>query len=129
MDKNKATIQSIDDYIIQFPPDIQEKLNSIRNFIKEMVPNAEEKISYQMPAFFLYGNLVYFAAFKKHIGFFPTSSGIAAFQHELSEYKTSKGTVQFPLEKPIPYELIGKIVKFRVAENLKKAEDKVKKKK
>jgi uncharacterized protein YdhG (YjbR/CyaY superfamily) len=82
-----------------------------------------------MPTFALHGNLVYFAAFKKHIGFYPTSSGITAFKHELSEYKGGKGTIQFPLGKPIPYELISKIVKFRVAENIKKAEDKLQKKK
>ena len=82
-----------------------------------------------MPTFVLYGNLVHFAACKNHIGFYPTPSGIDAFKHELSEYKGSKGAIQFPIQKPLPYELISKIVKFRVAENIKKAEDKVKKKK
>jgi uncharacterized protein YdhG (YjbR/CyaY superfamily) len=82
-----------------------------------------------MPTFALHGNLVHFAACKKHIGFYPTSSGIAAFKHELSEYKSSKGAVQFPLEKPLQYELISKIVEFRVIENIKRAEDKLKRKK
>jgi len=82
-----------------------------------------------MPTFYFHGNLVHFAAYKNHIGFYPTSSGIAAFIHELSDYKTSKGAVQFPLNKPLPYDLITKIVKFRVAENCKKAEGKMKKKK
>ncbi|MDP4087221.1 MAG: DUF1801 domain-containing protein, partial [Bacillota bacterium] len=110
MEDNKLTFKSIDEYILQFSPEIQEKLKTIRKVIKESAPEAQEKISYQMPAFVLHGNLVYFAAFKNHIGFFPTSSGIAAFKEELSEYKGAKGSVQFPNTKPIPYELIRKIV-------------------
>jgi cellulose biosynthesis protein BcsQ len=106
-------------------PRDQEILEKIRKVIKEAAPEAEEKISYQMPAFVLRGNLVYFAACKNHIGFYPTPSGINAFKNELSEYKGAKGSVQFPLNKPIPYELIRKIVKFRVVENIKKAEDKL----
>ena len=101
----------------------------LRKVIKESAPDAEEKISWQMPTFVLHGNLVHFAAYKNHIGFYPTPSGIDAFKHELSEYKGAKGSVQFPIEKPLPYELISKIVKFRVAENIKIAEDKLKKKK
>ncbi|MFL0267446.1 iron chaperone [Candidatus Clostridium radicumherbarum] len=115
----QVTCKTIDEYILQFPPEIQEILNNIRKVIKEAAPNAEEVISYQMPAFKLQGILVYFAAFKKHIGFYPTSSGVAAFKDELSKYKGGKGSVQFPLDKSIPYELISKIVKFRVKENMK----------
>jgi uncharacterized protein YdhG (YjbR/CyaY superfamily) len=129
MEENKATYRSVDEYILKFPPEIAEILIKLRKVIKESAPLAEEKISYQMPAFVLHGNLVYYAAFKNHIGFYPTSSGIDAFKHELSEYKGGKGSVQFPLGKPMPYELISKIVKFRVAENMKKAEDNLKKKK
>ncbi|MED3691576.1 DUF1801 domain-containing protein [Peribacillus butanolivorans] len=123
------TFKSIDEYILQFPHEVQEKLKRLRKVIKESAPEAEEKISYQMPTFVLHGNLVHFAAYKKHIGFYPTSSGIAAFEHEFSEYKSSKGAVQFPLEKPMPYELISEIVKFRVAENIKKAGGRLKKEK
>jgi len=129
MDESKVTPSSIDEYIIKFPPEIQEKLEMLRKVIKEAAPEAEEKISYQMPTFVLYGNLVHFAAFKNHIGFYPTPSGINAFQQELSEYKGAKGSIQFPLDKPLPYELISKIVKCRVLENIKKAEDKLKKNK
>jgi uncharacterized protein YdhG (YjbR/CyaY superfamily) len=129
MEENKATYSSVEEYILKFPPEIAEILIKLRKVIKESAPLAEEKISYQMPAFVLHGNLVYYAAFKNHIGFYPTSSGIDAFKHELSEYKGGKGSVQFPLGKPMPYELISKIVKFRVAENMKKAEDNLKKKK
>jgi uncharacterized protein YdhG (YjbR/CyaY superfamily) len=129
MEGTKMTFKSIDEYILQFPLEVQDKLNSLRKVIKESAPDAVEKISYNMPAFNFHGNLVYFAAFKKQIGFYPTSSGIFAFEHELSEYKSSKGAVQFPIEKPLPYELIRKMVKFRVAENIKKAEEKLKNKK
>jgi uncharacterized protein YdhG (YjbR/CyaY superfamily) len=129
MEDNKAVPNSIDEYISNFPPEIQEILNTIRQVIKESAPDAVEKISYQMPTFALYGNLVHFAAFKNHIGFYPAPSGIDAFKNELSEYKGAKGSVQFPIEKPMPYELIAKIVKFRVLENTKQAEEKLKKKK
>lgn len=129
MEGNKLTFNSIDEYVQQFPPDVQEKLNTLRKVIKESATDAEEKISYQMPTFALRGNLVHFAAYKNHIGFYPTSSGIAAFKDELSQYKGAKGSVQFPIEKPLPYILISEIVKFRVAENMKRAEDKLKKKK
>jgi uncharacterized protein YdhG (YjbR/CyaY superfamily) len=129
MEDKKTTYESIDEYILQFPSEVQEILEKLRRVIKESAPDAKEKISYQMPAFVLNGNLVYFAAYKKHIGFYPTPSGINAFKNELSEYKGGKGTVQFPIEKPLPYELISRIVKFRAAENKKKAEDKLKKNK
>ncbi len=125
---DKTIPKSIDEYILQYPQEIQEILNTIRKVIKDSAPNAEEKISYGMPTFALNGNLVHFAAYKNHIGFYPSSSGISSFQQELSEYKTSKGAVQFPIGKPIPYELISQIVKFRVAENQRKAEEKIKRK-
>jgi uncharacterized protein YdhG (YjbR/CyaY superfamily) len=128
MDKN-TTYKTIDEYISTFPPDIQKMLEDLRATIKASAPEAEEKISYQMPAFFLKGNLVYFAAFKNHIGFYPTSSGIEAFKQELSVYECSKGTVRFPIGKPLPLELISKIVQFRVIENRKRAEIKLSKRK
>ena len=117
----KNNFASIGEYIALFPADIQAKLRQLRNAIKAAAPRAEERIGYQMPAFALNGPLVYFAAFKEHIGFFPTSSGVEAFRHELAGYETSKGTIKFPLGEPLPLALIGKIVRFRVAENLKKA--------
>ncbi|MFD6208931.1 iron chaperone [Peribacillus sp. NPDC060253] len=124
------TFKTIDEYILRFPEEVQEILRTLRKVIKDAAPEAEEKISYQMPTFALHGNLVHFAAYKNHIGFYPTPRGISAFQHALSEYKSSKGAVQFPLNKPIPYELISEIVTFRVDENIKKkAEAKLKKKK
>ncbi|HBN08711.1 MAG TPA: hypothetical protein DD435_08705 [Cyanobacteria bacterium UBA8530] len=119
---------SIDEYISKFPSEVQEILKTLRKVIKDSAPEAEEKISYQMPTLALHGNLVHFAAFKNHIGFYPTPSGIEAYKNELSEYKGAKGSIQFPLEKPLPYELISKIVQFRVAENRQKAESKLKKK-
>ena len=126
MEGNKITSDSIDEYIIKFSPEIQEILKMLRKVIKESAPDATEKISYQMPTFVLHGNLVHFAAHKNHIGFYPTPSGVDAFKHELSEYKGAKGSIQFPIEKPLPYQLISKIVEFRVAENIKKAEGKLK---
>ncbi|MEH7384661.1 DUF1801 domain-containing protein [Bacillus sp. JJ1521] len=129
MEQQTTIPKSIDEYILQYPQEIQEILKTIRQVIKELVPNAEEKISYGMPTFALNGNLVHFAAFKNHIGFYPTSSGINTFKQELSGYKTSKGAVQFPIGKPIPYGLITKIVKFRVDENKSKAEGKINKSK
>ncbi|MFN8004578.1 MAG: DUF1801 domain-containing protein [Acidobacteriota bacterium] len=113
--------QTIDEYIAGFSPEIQEKLETIRATIRKAAPKAEEAISYMMPTFKLHGNLVHFAAFKNHIGFYPGASGIAAFQEELAGYETSKGTVQFPLDKRVPLTLITKIVKFRVQQNLDKA--------
>jgi uncharacterized protein YdhG (YjbR/CyaY superfamily) len=112
---------SIDEYIALFPKDIQKKLEELRATIKAAAPDAKEKISYQMPTFDLYGNLVHFAAHKNHIGFYPTPSGIDAFKNELSVYEGAKGSVQFPLNKPLPLKLIRKIVKFRVSENVEKA--------
>jgi len=125
MESNKP--KSIDEYIANYSKDIQKKLNDMRSTIKAAAPDAAEKISYQMPTFYLKGNLVHFAAFKNHIGFYPTSSGIQAFKKELSIYEGAKGTVRFPMDKSLPLKLISKIVKFRVAENLKRAEVKLKK--
>jgi len=122
MQSNKVGYVSIDEYIATFPEEIQKILEELRATIKGAAPGAQEKISYQMPAFALKGILVYFAAWKNHIGFYPTSSGTQAFKNELSIYESAKGSVRFPLDKPLPLELIRKIVKFRVAENLEKAE-------
>ena len=120
MEQTKSDkITTIDDYIAQYPEDIQSILQKIRKVIKETAPEAEEKISYQMPTFYLSGNLVHFAAFKKHIGFYPTPTGIESFKEELSMYKGGKGSIQFPLDKPIPFDLIQKIVAYRVSENKK----------
>ncbi|MDF2659360.1 MAG: hypothetical protein K0Q94_2151 [Paenibacillus sp.] len=121
MERDKATFATIDDYISQFPPEVQDILRTLRNVIKEAAPEAKEKISYQMPTFVLHGNLVHFAAYKNHIGFYPAPSGIEAFQQELAAYKGAKGSVQFPIDKPLPYDLIRRIVQYRVAENVKKA--------
>jgi len=118
--QGRKHFESIDEYIKTFPPDVQKTLEKMRRTIRKAVPEAEEAISYQIPTFKLKGDLVYFAAFKKHIGFFPTSSGISAFKKELSKYKTSRGTAQFPLDQPIPYDLVTRIVLFRRKENLGK---------
>ena len=107
---------NIDEYISNFPKDIQQILQQIRTTIKNAAPQAEEVISYSMPAFKQNGILVYFAAFKNHIGFYPTASGIRAFQEQFQHYKYSKGAVQFPINKPIPFNLITEIVKFRLDE-------------
>jgi len=119
MEAEKSHPTTIDEYIAQFPEDVQRILAKVREVIRGSAPQAIEKISYQMPAFYLSGMLVWFAGYKHHIGFYPKGSGIEAFKEELSGYKWAKGSVQFPLDEPIPYELIRKIVKFRVAENLK----------
>jgi uncharacterized protein YdhG (YjbR/CyaY superfamily) len=124
MESKRTESKSIDEYITSFPEEVQKKLQALRAAIKAAAPEAEETISYQIPAFTLKGNLVYFAAYKNHIGFYPTSSGIQAFKQELSIYESSKGTVKFPVGKPLPLDLISKIVRFRVAENLKRAEEK-----
>ncbi|MEH7351415.1 iron chaperone [Gottfriedia acidiceleris] len=129
MENTKKTFETIDEYISQFQPDVQEKLQALRKTVKEVVPNAVERISYQMPTFALNKNLVHFAAFKNHIGFYPGASGIAAFKQELSVYKCAKGSVQFPINDPLPFDLIKKIVKYREVEDIKKAEEKLKKKK
>ncbi|HME51969.1 MAG TPA: DUF1801 domain-containing protein [Candidatus Lokiarchaeia archaeon] len=111
---------TVDEYIQSFPEHVQAKLVELRTVIKELVPEAQEKISYSMPAFFLNGILVWYAGFSRHIGFYPKASGIEAFESELSGYKYAKGSIQFPIEGSLPIELIEKIVNFRVGENLGK---------
>ena len=120
MPSAKNNYTTIEEYISTFPKSIQISLNKLRNVISEVAPNANEAISYGIPTFKLNGNLVHFAGYKNHIGFYPTPSGIEAFKDELTSYKLSKGTIQFPIDKPIPFDLIRKIVEFRVNENLKK---------
>ncbi|NOU81062.1 hypothetical protein GC101_19550 [Paenibacillus sp. LMG 31459] len=129
MEENKVTYESVDQYISAYAPEVQEILQTLRKVIREAAPEAEEKISYQMPTFFLHKNLVHFAAFKNHIGFYPAPQGIEAFKEELAKYKGAKGSVQFPLHEPLPYELITRIVKFRVEENQQQAAGKAQKKK
>ncbi len=117
---NDQAPTSIDQYILMFAPEIRERLEAIRAIIREEAPEAKEKIGYGMPTFTLNGNLIHFAAFKHHIGIYPTPSGIEAFKDELSAYKNSKGAVQFPYNEPIPFDLIKKIVRFRAEENRSK---------
>lgn len=113
-------MNEVDEYIKRFPAEIQERLTAIRNIIHELAPQATERICMRMPTYDLNGKwLVHFAGFKKHIGFYPQPEGIAAFKEKLSSYKTSKGTVQFPLNKPLPLDLISEIIRFRVDEQTK----------
>lgn len=121
--------KSIDEYIENFPEETQIILQKIRKMIQKEVPEATEVISYAMPTFVLNGTLVHFAAYPKHIGFYALPSGNLAFQKEISKYKFGKGSIQFPLNEPIPYVLVKKIVKFRVSENLQKAKRMIQKKK
>lgn len=116
----------IDEYINGFPKEVQAQLKELKATIKKAAPEAEETINYGMPTFKLFGNLVHFAAYKNHIGFYPAPSGIVAFQKELSEFVTSKGAIQFPIGKPLPTSLISQIVQFRVAENTEKNTNKKK---
>ncbi len=120
MEEKKGKPTTIDEYIAQCPENVQPVLKEIRAVIKETAPQAEERISYQMPGFYQNGSLVWFGAHPHHIGFYPTGSGVEAFKEELSGYKHSKGAVQFPLDQPMPYDLIRRIVKFKVDENTKK---------
>jgi uncharacterized protein YdhG (YjbR/CyaY superfamily) len=113
-------VTTIDQYIQGFPKDVQAKLSEVRSTIRRVAPQATEKISYRVPTFDLNGNLVHFAAFAGHIGFYPGPSGIAQFQKELKRYKSAKGSVQLPLDEPLPLALIAKIVEFRVGENSRK---------
>nr|WKN35245.1 DUF1801 domain-containing protein [Tunicatimonas sp. TK19036] len=124
MESSITKASTVDEYISMFPEDIQLKLQQLRQTVRETVPEAEEVISYAMPTYKLHGNLVHFAAFKKHIGFYPAPSGITAFQDELAPYRRAKGSVQFPLSEPLPLKLIQKIVKHRVKENLAKTKKK-----
>jgi uncharacterized protein YdhG (YjbR/CyaY superfamily) len=114
---DKQAFQNVDEYIAQFPESTQDLLKQIRTWIKEIAPEAEEYIGYGMPAYKWRGALVYFAGYKQHIGFYPTGSGIAAFEHKLTNYKTSKGAIQFKLTEPLPEALIKEIVKYRVEQN------------
>jgi len=127
MKGSESTTKTIDEYIAACPEDVQDILEKVRATIRKAAPEAEETIDYQMPTFKLKGNLVHFAAHKKHIGFYPTPSGIEKFKDEISVYEWAKGSVQFPLDKPIPYDLIGRITEFRVKENLERAAIKGKK--
>ena len=118
--------KNIDEYIAGFAPDVQAILRKIRQTIRDAAPDAQETINYAIPTFTLNGNLVHFAAFDKHIGFYPTPGGLEQFKQELSGYKGAKGSVQFPLDQPMPYALITKIVTFRVNEQIEKAAKKKK---
>ena len=128
MKTDQAPPRTIDEYIGRFPPCVQKSLRKIRNTIRKAAPGAQEIISYQIPAFRLKGQLVFFAAWKEHVGFYPLRSGIEKFKTELSVYEGAKGSVKFPLDKPIPFALIRRIVKFRVKENLQRAAAKRRKK-
>jgi uncharacterized protein YdhG (YjbR/CyaY superfamily) len=119
-------MDTLDAYIAGFPDDVQAILQKVRTTIRKAAPGAQEAIRYQIPTFVLNGNLVHFAAFQHHIGFYPAPSAIQKFAKELSAYKGAKGSVRFPLDQPIPYALIRDIVKFRIAENESKAKEKKK---
>ena len=115
----RRQFETVDEYIGTFPKNVQDILQKLRQTIRKAAPEANEKISYQIPTFAFHGNLVHFAAFKNHIGFYPIPSGILAFKKELTPFKKGKGSVQFPIDQPLPLELITKIVKYRVKENEK----------
>jgi uncharacterized protein YdhG (YjbR/CyaY superfamily) len=127
MKTDPSVPKTVDEYIAGFPQDVQELLEKIRMTIREAAPGAEETIKYRMPTFTLKGNLVHFAAYKKHIGFYPAPTGIEKFRKELSAYEGAKGTIRFPLDQPIPFDLIDQIVKFRAQENLERAKARRKK--
>ena len=129
MQTDRGSPQTIDAYIAEFPHDIQAILQNLRRTIREVAPDAQEAIKYHMPTFILHGNLVHFAAFKQHIGLYPTPSGITQFKEELAPYAGAKGSVRFPLDRPIPFDLIRKIVQFRVQENMERAAAKRKQRK
>jgi uncharacterized protein YdhG (YjbR/CyaY superfamily) len=124
MTTTRTKFDNIDNYIASFPEETQELLERLRLTIRKAAPEAQETINYGIPTFTLKGNLVHFAAFKNHIGFYPTPSGIEIFKKDLSAYDGAKGSVKFPIDKPIPFELISRIVKFRVKENQEKATNK-----
>lgn len=121
MKANKKTPEDVDQYIAGFPKEVQIVLENLRTTIKNAAPEAEETINYGVPTYRLNGNLVHFGGYTKHIGFYPTPSGIQKFADELSGFETSKGSVKFPLDKPVPFDLVAKIVAFRVKENLNKS--------
>ncbi|MCL4489229.1 MAG: DUF1801 domain-containing protein [Chloroflexi bacterium] len=127
MGTERTAPKTIDEYIARYPLAVQEILEKIRRTIRKAVPDAEETIKYGMPTFTLNGNLVFFAAFQKHIGFYPAPTGVEEFEKDLSAYEQGTGSVQFPLDQPIPYPLITKIVKFRAKENRARAKAKGKK--
>jgi len=129
MPLSKTVVENIDQFIAQYPPDIQEILQKVRQTIHEAVPNAKEKIAYGIPTFTLEGNLVHFSAFTNHIGFYPDPRGIEQFIEKLAKYRSGKGTIQFPLDEPIPYDLIREVTLWRAADNLEKAAMKKLKKK
>ena len=117
MKPSGTAVTSVDEYIRGFPADVRAMLSELRSTIRQCAPQATEKISYRIPTFHLNGNLVHFAAFERHIGFYPGPSGIARFREELARYRSAKGSVQFPLDEPLPVQLISAIVRFRVEEN------------
>lgn len=122
MSSSDDQFETIDEYIETFPEEVQETLEKLRRTIKGAAPEAEETISYEIPTFKQQGTLVHFAAFKNHVGFYPTPSGIAAFEEELSAYEKGKGSVKFPLDELIPYDLVREITEFRVKENVEDQE-------
>lgn len=124
MTTSQAAPKSIDEYIAGFPKEVQEILEKVRATIRKAAPDAEEAIKYQIPTFTLNGNLVHFAAFKKHIGLYPAPRALEEFKDELSGYKGAKGSVQFPLDQPIPFDLIGRIVEYRVKVSLEEQKPK-----
>ena len=117
---SKKRFKTIDEYIATFPENVQDILEELRKTIRDSAPNAKETISYQIPTFKLNGNLVHFAAFKNHVGFYPTPSAINEFKKELSQYEVAKGSIKFPINEPVPLDLVVRIVNYRVKENLKK---------
>jgi uncharacterized protein YdhG (YjbR/CyaY superfamily) len=120
MEKLKVTPETVDEYIAAFPADIKKRMQQLRKTIRAAAPKADEVISYQMPGYKYFGMLVYFAAYKNHIGFYPGAGGVLEFYKKLSSFKSAKGSVQFPHDRPIPYDVISKIVKFRVKQNEEK---------
>lgn len=127
--EEKRKIETIDEYIADYPNELQKVLQDLRMFIKECAPEVTERISWGMPTFYLQGNLIHFAVNKGYIGLYPGESGVSVFKDELTEYKTTKGSIHLPLNKAMPYELIKKIVEYRVIENKKIAEERLNKKK
>jgi len=126
---DKKGLNTIDAYIASCPRDVQPILEEIRKTIRKAAPEAEETVKYQIPTFTLKGNLISFAAYKRHIGLYPAPEGDAEFNHRLAVYKTEKSTLRFPLDRPVPYDLISEIVRYRVSDNLKRAENKTRKRK
>ncbi|MEO8674100.1 MAG: DUF1801 domain-containing protein [Casimicrobiaceae bacterium] len=124
MRKAASTPASIDEYIAAFPADVRKRLRSIRRTIRKAAPGAEERISYRIPAFTFGGNLIYFAAYQNHIGVYPGAAAIAAMKADLTGYRTAKGTVQLPLDQPLPLPLIDKLVQFKIEHNSRRAKGK-----